>query len=95
MSEITLDYPVEFEGQAVKTLSMRRPKVRDDLAKERGGTSPGAQEVQLFADLCGVKADLIRELDMADYGKLQEAYAGFFTPPAAMAPSHTETASGG
>jgi len=94
MEKITLDHPFDFEGEKVTSLSMRRPKVRDDLAKERAGASAGAQEVQFFADLCGVKKELIQELDLADYNKLGEAYKGFFTPSGAKDGS-TENASGG
>lgn len=90
---ITLDHPIEIEGETIQTLTMRRPRVRDDLAKERGGTSAAAQEVQFFADLCGVKAAVIKELDLADYAKLGSAYTGFFQPSEARSPK--ENTSGG
>jgi hypothetical protein len=78
---ITLEYPVTFGGQEYKTLTMRRPKVRDDLASQSAPTK-GEQEVVLFATLCGVPPDVIRDLDQAaDYVRLQDLYNGFFVSP--------------
>lgn len=84
---IPLDYPIKVGGTETKSLDMRRPKARDQIAMERGGKSPAAQEVQLFADLCGVTTAEIGEVDMADYGKLQAAYADFLKPASPPAPS--------
>jgi rhodanese-related sulfurtransferase len=84
---IPLDYPIKVAGIEVNSLTMRRPKARDQIAMERGGKSAAAQEVQLFADLCGVTADEIGEIDMTDYRKLQTGYEGFLSPASKLAPS--------
>lgn len=84
---VTLDYPVTVDGEEIKTLTMRRPKARDQIGMERAGPSAAAREVQLFADLCGVKVDVIHEMDLTDYDKLQDAYTGFRKPASTPAPS--------
>lgn len=84
MESITLTYPVTVAGQEYKSLTMRRPKVKDDLASHAEGKTEAEREVILFAALCGVPRDVIRELDQAaDYARLQKEYEGFFdlTPP--------------
>lgn len=77
-SMIALDYPIEADGVRLERLSIRRPKVRDLLtANKSGGGDEVAREIRLFANLCEVAPEVIEDLDMADYGKLQDAYAGF------------------
>ena len=63
---------------------MRRPKVRDDKAARRGGASPEDRELRLFSNLCEVPPEVIEELDLADYARLQEAFRDFF--PAGVRP---------
>jgi hypothetical protein len=75
-----LQYPVTVAGQEYKKLTMRRPKVKDDLAAQAQAKSEGEREAFLFAILTGVPPEVIRELDQAaDYARLQEEYQGFFT----------------
>lgn len=79
MVEIALDYPVKVNGVAVDTLQMRRPKVRDMIAAEKGGGGNAETEVRLFANLCEVAPAVIEDVDMADYTRLQEEYTGFLS----------------
>lgn len=74
---IELDYPVEADGGEVKSLTMRRAKARDSRDAQRGGGTPADTEIRLFANLCEVAPGVVEELDMADYGKLQDAYNAF------------------
>ncbi|MCG8471379.1 MAG: phage tail assembly protein [Desulfobacterales bacterium] len=78
-TEITLEYPVTVDGIETKTLSMRRPKVRDMLASEKKATTDAEKEIGVFANLCEVSPKAIEELDMMDYGKLQETYQNFLS----------------
>lgn len=89
MEKIVLDYPVTVDKVEVKSLNMRRPKVRDQLAAEKGGGGNAEQEVRLFANLCEVPSSTVEELDMVDYAKLQEKYRGFLSsrPGSAEEPS--------
>lgn len=79
METITLDYPITVDGAEVKKLSMRRPKVKDQLASDKSGGSDGDKEVRLFANLCEVAPAVIEDLDMIDYGKVQEQYRSFLS----------------
>jgi len=75
--DIDLKYPVQSDGRSVEKLSMRRPKVRDLLAAEKAAKGNAGQEIRLFSLLCEVPPAVIEDLDVADYGRLQEAYRGF------------------
>ena len=77
-ASVTLQFPVTHQGQEYTSLTMRRPKVRDDKAARRGSNDPADQELRLFANLCEVAPEVIDELDMADYQALQDAFRGFF-----------------
>jgi hypothetical protein len=78
---IDLDYPVTVDGTKISSLDMRRAKVRDQLIAEKAAATQSEQEVALFANLCEVTPDTIKELDVADYLKLQEKYKGFLSSP--------------
>lgn len=80
-TEIVLDYPIKIEGVEVSKLTLRRPKVGDVLAAEEQAKGKGEKETEIltFANLCQVTPAEIRELDLGDYKKLQEAFSGFFS----------------
>lgn len=76
--EIKLDFPVDMDGATVGVLTMRRPKVRDQLmAQKQAGNDPAKTEILLFSFLCEVAPSSMEELDIADYEKLREAYSVF------------------
>lgn len=74
--KIDLDFPLD---SGLKSVNMRRPKVRDQLASEKTAGGEADKEVALFANLCEVSPDEISEMDMFDYQKLQKAYTGFLS----------------
>ncbi|MFK4765482.1 phage tail assembly protein [Desulfobaculum sp. SPO524] len=78
MERITLEYPVEYKGQKLETLNMRRPKVRDQIAVQSAGTDV-EQELRLFANLCEVSPEVLEGMDLKDYTKLQEVYRDFLS----------------
>ncbi len=82
--KIELTYPIEIDGQTISELDIRRPKVRDMLAADAGG-SDAEKELRLFANLCEQTPAAIEQLDMADYLKLQETYQGFLSSGPATA----------
>jgi hypothetical protein len=51
---ITLEYPFDFEGQTIKTLTLRRPTVGDNLAVQKAVTSDAEREIRLLANLAEV-----------------------------------------
>lgn len=75
---ITLQYPVTVDGTTHTTLTMRRPKVRDERDARRGGGDVVDQELRLFGNLCEVAPSVMEDLDAADYDRIQDAYFDFF-----------------
>lgn len=75
---IKLDFPIKLDGKDVAELSVRRPKVRDQLAASKK-TNEQEREIFLFANLCQLSPDDIQNLDMKDYGKLQRVYLDFLS----------------
>lgn len=78
-NNIPLDYPITVDGTEIRELSMRRGTVGDQLAAQRGGESPGEQEVLLFSRLTGLPAPDVEKMDLKDYGKLQERFRDFLS----------------
>ena len=77
---VVLQFPFEFRGESIQTLTMRRPKVRDMLAVEKLTAKDNAEkEIQLFANLCEVVPEVLHELDMSDYTQLQTTHQGFLS----------------
>lgn len=87
---VTLREPIESGGQRVERVTMRRPLVRDLRAAQRaagGRDAAGADvEFRLFANLCEMAPETLDAMAVADYLRLQEAYAGFLSPPSTSAP---------
>jgi hypothetical protein len=79
MIDIPLDYPIEIDGVLVKSLKLRRPKVRDMIVSVKGLAGNEEKEVKLFANLCEVTDRDIEELDLSDYKKLQNKFNDFLS----------------
>ncbi|MEI9391477.1 phage tail assembly protein, partial [Streptococcus pyogenes] len=62
--EVTLEYPIHVAGKEYKTLTMRRPKVRDQLIADKQNNTAADKEVHLLSLLAGVDTSVIQELDM-------------------------------
>lgn len=71
---VHLSAPVQIDGVATDTLAMREPSVHDILAVKKGKGSPEDQELALFANLCEVAPETIRNLSFRDYRRLQKAF---------------------
>lgn len=80
MQAIKLFVPVTISGSTYETINIRRPKVRDRLAVERIKKTDAEKEIALIANLTEVTVEVIEELDLADYNKVQEALQGFLLP---------------
>jgi len=76
---IALEYPVKHQGHEYGQLAMRRPRVGDMLAADKQSGSDVEREIAMFSCLCEVPPEVVREMDMKDYRKLQEAYTGFLS----------------
>ena len=73
---ITLNHPITIDGAEVKSLSLRRAKVRDLQAVEKisGDISKTAA---LAANLAEVSPDAFSEMDAADFTRVSEVIEGF------------------
>jgi hypothetical protein len=72
---IELEFPLTIAGAKVGVLSMRRSTVGDVLVANRVKDDI-EREIVLFANLCSVTPEEIRNLDLKDYSKLQEVFRG-------------------
>jgi hypothetical protein len=77
MEKITLDYPVTMNGEEVKELTIRRPRVRDVQVVESMKKDEFEKTVALIANLSQRTADEIRDLDMSDFRKISDVVNGF------------------
>ncbi len=80
---VSLQFPVEINGQVVSELTMRRPRVKDSLIHEKQfpGERRGSLEsdIAMFARLCDMAPKDLENLDMSDVVNLQGAFRGFFS----------------
>lgn len=75
---IQLTYGAQQAGAKLPHLTMRRPKVKDQLLVQKLPVKTEAErEIRLFANLCEVPQDTIEDLDLTDYRKVQDAYTAF------------------
>lgn len=77
---IELSYPITIDATEVKVLQIRRPKVADVMLLQKSQGEDAEKEVKLFANLCEISPEDVKELDMMDYAKLQEQYGNFIAP---------------
>lgn len=71
---VPLEYPVEFDGREIKSLTFRRMKARDALAGE-GIENDVRAGYAIFAVLAGVDVAVIEDLDIEDLAKVGEEVA--------------------
>lgn len=77
---VSLDYPFEYKGETIHAITFkRRIKVRDQLAAAKMGSDSASQEIALLAHLAELPPDLLQEVDMADYAKLQKVLMDFLS----------------
>ncbi len=80
MQKIKLSNPIKIDGVEVNEISLRRPKVRDLLISDRKNISEAEREVNLIANLAEIPAEVIQELDLCDYMKIQNWLKDFLSP---------------
>lgn len=76
--DIVLKHGFKVSGVETKKIHMRAPTVGDTLAADKLGGSDAEKEIAMFANLCQVAPAELHAMHMADYKKLQEAWASFF-----------------
>ena len=78
MQIIKLQDPITIDNVTYDELKIRLPKVRDRLAVERMKKTDAEKEIAMIANLAEVDIRVIEELDLSDYGKIQQSFADFF-----------------
>jgi hypothetical protein len=75
-TRITLKYPFKGATGEMKSINLRRPKVRDLKEVQKLGLSDAEQELMLLARLTEEKLtpEDLEELDLADYAELQRQF---------------------
>jgi len=76
-AKVALDFPLSISGVEVKSLTMRRPKVRDEMAFAKSKADDADKALHLMASLCEVAPDELLELDSADFAKLEAQLLDF------------------
>ncbi|MDN3611355.1 phage tail assembly protein [Vibrio ostreicida] len=76
-AQVTLNYPIELGGKTIEVLTLRRPKVRDQLIADKQNKNDADKEVHLMSLLANVETGVIQELDMEDYSEVQKVIVGF------------------
>lgn len=74
--KITLNKPIMVDGQERSELTMREPMVSDQILAQ-SSDSPAQNEVQLFANLCDIPVESLTSMHLANYQRLQQAFADF------------------
>lgn len=74
---ITLQFPIESEGQTLEEIPLRRPKARDLKKMETGKGGEIAKSIDLIANLAEIPSSAVEELDAADFQAVSEVVAGF------------------
>ncbi|WP_152048882.1 phage tail assembly protein [Aureimonas psammosilenae] len=74
---ISLEFPVDIDGEKYTALTLRRPKTKDVIAAEKFEGNSTERSVLLFARLCNVAPNVIEELDEIDGGAVNAQYRAF------------------
>lgn len=79
---IRLSQPLDWEGQSIAEVTIKKPKVKDLKAMQGaldGVTDQLEQGIVMAATLSGLSRDIIEEMDAEDFTTISEAIAGFFS----------------
>ena len=79
-TKIKLEFPITSGGALIQEITMRRPKVKDNLVAQKAAPTEADREIRLIANLANLAPSDIEELDCADYAGVQEALRGFISP---------------
>lgn len=81
MSSVTIDlkYPITENGQTIRTVTLRRPRVADLMAMD-SVTGQTAKTVRLVANLAEMSPTAVGNLDAEDYGRVAAELERFFGP---------------
>lgn len=75
--DIDLDFPVELDGVTTTKVTLRRPKVRDQMKAERVKGTEFDKGLALLVDLTERPQEFLVEMDPVDLEKLDTQLARF------------------
>ena len=81
---LLLEFPVEYQGELVEKLVLRRPKVKHlkrMLTAQHGGDDNLEGTLVLLADISGREKEFWDELDGEDFMEVQKIVANFLGVP--------------
>jgi hypothetical protein len=70
---LKLAFPIRHAGKEITEVAIRRPKVADVIAAQRGASTPGEIELAMVAQIVGLPQDAVAQMDLADYMAIQAA----------------------
>jgi len=77
---VELDFPIKSKtGEEIKSVTMRRPKVKDMITAEKIGSDESERTVKLIVMLTGLAPDDVNEMYFSDFNKLKAIYEGFLS----------------
>ena len=82
MEKFKLTEPIKIDGVAIHELNLRTPKVRDLLIASKKDLADSEREVNLIANLAEVSPEVIQDLDLRDYLKIQSWLQNFLSAEA-------------
>jgi uncharacterized protein (DUF934 family) len=74
---IALNFPITIDGQTISELTMRRPKVGDNLRAKRAKGDEADKAIALMTLLVDLAPEQFSELDETDFDQVQEQYLAF------------------
>lgn len=76
-AEIKLAFPIDFDGEHITSLTIRRPKVRDNTKARAVKGDDMDRGLALIANLIERPVELMQELDEVDLESLNAQYMAF------------------
>lgn len=72
--KITLQYPIEFDGETIKSITVNRPKGGDAIEAQKHAED---DPFKLYSRLTGLPSAVFSEMDLTDLAEVTEAVEGF------------------
>lgn len=74
--ELELKHPFEFEGEQIRAISIRRPKLRD-MKRAHKVKDDLEKSITMLADLAEVSPKLLEEMDTEDFTRACDVLGEF------------------
>lgn len=79
--EIKLDFPLTLrDGSKLETVTMHSPTVRDRLMRAKESGTDIEADIKMIANLTGLNADDIMNMEGCDYLRLEVYFSNFLLP---------------